>query len=78
VQGVGFRYTAQSVASRHAVKGYVRNLPDGRVELVMEGAEAEMEEIVREIEQKLDGFVSGRTDQVSPATGEFEDFAIRH
>ena len=37
VQGVGFRYTTRSVASRFAVTGYVRNLPDGRVELVAEG-----------------------------------------
>jgi len=37
VQGVGFRYTCQSLARGFDVAGYVRNLPCGRVELVVEG-----------------------------------------
>jgi len=42
VQGVGFRYTAKSVATGFEVTGTVRNLPDGRVELVAEGAKDEL------------------------------------
>jgi len=37
VQGVGFRFFAQRAAARHQVVGYVRNLPDGRVESLAEG-----------------------------------------
>ena len=37
VQGVGYRYFAQRIAARHQVVGYVRNLPDGRVEVLAEG-----------------------------------------
>jgi acylphosphatase len=37
VQGVGFRYFTEDVAAREGVSGYVRNLPDGRVEAVVEG-----------------------------------------
>ncbi len=37
VQGVGFRYFAEDVAQREGVSGYVRNLPDGRVEAMVEG-----------------------------------------
>lgn len=37
VQGVGYRYFAQRAAARHQVRGYVRNLRDGRVEVVAEG-----------------------------------------
>ena len=37
VQGVGFRFFAQRIAARHQITGYVRNLPDGRVEAVAEG-----------------------------------------
>ena len=37
VQGVFFRDTCRSVASQHGVSGWVRNLPDGRVEAVFEG-----------------------------------------
>ena len=39
VQGVGFRYFAQRSAARHQVRGYVRNLDDGRVEALAQGAE---------------------------------------
>ena len=37
VQGVGFRYYVEEVANREGVTGYVRNLPDGRVEALVEG-----------------------------------------
>ena len=37
VQGVGFRYTAKTVATGFEITGTIRNLPDGRVELVAEG-----------------------------------------
>ena len=37
VQGVGFRYFVQDAAVREGVTGYVRNLPDGRVEALVEG-----------------------------------------
>ena len=37
VQGVGFRATAAAIASDHAVRGWVRNLPDDRVELLVDG-----------------------------------------
>ena len=37
VQGVGYRYFAQRAAARHQVVGYVRNMPDGTVEALVEG-----------------------------------------
>ena len=43
VQGVGFRYSAKSVAAGFEVTGTVRNLADGRVELIAEGARDELE-----------------------------------
>jgi acylphosphatase len=43
VQGVGFRYTVRTVAHGFEVTGTVRNLGDGRVELVAEGAKEELE-----------------------------------
>jgi acylphosphatase len=78
VQGVGFRYTTRNIALQYDVTGYVRNLPDGRVELVMEGPEDEMQHVVEDVKRKMSGFVRGVTLHTSPATGEFEQFAIRH
>ena len=50
VQGVAFRWETQRVAARHKVFGWVRNLPDGRVEAVFEGDADAVEEAVRYVE----------------------------
>ena len=77
VQGVGFRYTAADLAKNFEVRGYVRNLPDGRVELVVEGDEAEIARLLERIGEKMEGFIKKRTDNDMPPTGEFEDFSVR-
>ena len=51
VQGVGFRYTAQNIAAKAGLSGYVRNLPDGRVEVVMEGDEPEINRALNDIQR---------------------------
>ena len=43
VQGVGYRFFAQRAAARHQVRGYVKNLDDGRVEALAQGSEASVE-----------------------------------
>jgi acylphosphatase len=45
VQGVGFRYFVEDVARREGVSGYVRNLPDGRVEALVEGDAATVDRV---------------------------------
>jgi acylphosphatase len=49
VQGVGYRYFAQRAAAKHQVRGYVRNLEDGRVESLVEGNEKAVEEFKHEL-----------------------------
>jgi acylphosphatase len=49
VQGVGFRYFAQAAASRDGIHGWVRNLPDGRVEAAAEGEADAMERFERSL-----------------------------
>ncbi|HEX8137771.1 MAG TPA: acylphosphatase [Pyrinomonadaceae bacterium] len=49
VQGVGFRFFAQRAAARHQVTGYVRNLPDGRVEALAEGPTENVEAFKHEL-----------------------------
>ena len=78
VQGVGFRYTVQNLALQYNVHGFVRNLPDGRVELTMEGPDEDMSHLVDDIKQKMSGFIRQVDRCESPATGEFQQFRIRH
>jgi acylphosphatase len=51
VQGVGFRYYVHHSARRHYLKGWVKNMEDGRVETMAEGEEHELQEFVREIKK---------------------------
>ena len=77
VQGVGFRYTAQHVAKGFALKGYVRNLSDGRVELVAEGNAKEIDAFLVALGEQMEGHIQRRTDNDAPATGRFPDFSVR-
>lgn len=77
VQGVGFRYTVERIARRLRVTGYVRNLRDGRVEVVAEGPFDEIGRFIDQIEDTMAGHVHDRQVENSPATGEFGDFSIR-
>lgn len=43
VQGVGFRYACEDAAHEHGIVGWVRNLPDGRVEAEFEGRDADVD-----------------------------------
>ena len=78
VQGVGFRYTTQSIARGHEVTGYVRNLPDGRVELVAEGRPGEIEAFLTEVRDRLINHIREESTDKGPATGEFDRFEVRH
>lgn len=77
VQGVGFRYTVRSVAAGFEVTGTVRNLQDGRVEMVAEGPKGELEAFQRAIrEAGLEHFIRNEDVVWSGATGEFRGFEI--
>lgn len=78
VQGVGFRYTARSIARDFPVTGYVRNLPDGRVELVAEGGPEDTRAFVAEIQREMMGHIRDVKIDEQPASGQFAEFAIRH
>ena len=57
VQGIGFRYTARSLAGGFDVAGFVRNLPDGRVHLVVEGATAELDKFLDAVKAEIGYYV---------------------
>ncbi|MGI9456823.1 MAG: acylphosphatase [Aeoliella sp.] len=78
VQGVGFRFTTQTIAGRLAIAGYVQNLPDGRVKLVVEGAPTELDVLERSIDQQLGHHIRETGRDVRPATGNYLRFEIRN
>jgi acylphosphatase len=78
VQGVGFRYTARQVAERFAVTGYVRNLGDGRVEMVTEGEPDEGHACLQAVQEAMGTYIRETKTAESPGTGEFSSFGISH
>ena len=79
VQGIGFRYTVKSVARGFEVAGTVRNLPDGRVELVVEGQGSELEAFRKAIQDsELGHFIRQEETSRSEARNEFRGFEIVH
>ena len=78
VQGVGFRWFTHDVAQREGVTGWVRNLPDGRVEALVEG---EAESVTRVERAVRVGPPGARVETVAvdseDATGAYNDFSIR-
>lgn len=78
MQGVGFRYTVESAALELGVNGWVRNLPDGRVEAVCEGTEKKLNTLLEKI---AEGPMKRHTKETQvlweDPTGEFEEFQIR-
>ena len=77
VQGVGFRYTVKSVVSGFDVTGTVRNLPDGTVELIAEGAKDELGAFRQAIrESGMDHFIRNERVSWAEAKNDFRGFEI--
>ena len=77
VQGIGFRYTVRSLAKRFVVTGFVRNLPDGRVELVAEGSRSQIRMFLDTVRSEMGNYVTDVQEKDLPATGQFRGFDIR-
>ena len=77
VQGVGFRFTAVRVAGNYAVAGFVRNMPDGRVEMVIEGSTEQVKACISALAQAMDGYIRNTTSHEEPYEGTFKTFDVR-
>ena len=79
VQGVNFRYYTKQTAERLNVTGWVKNLPDGRVQGCFEGEENDVSAL---IDWCRTGPGSARVDDVAVEkgtySGDFIDFEVRH
>ena len=75
VQGVGMRRTVYLYAKQLGVKGFVRNLPDGRVEVFATGTEKQLQKFIRILEKPPVGKLDKLEKTVKPKVY-FEDFTI--
>lgn len=79
VQGVYYRKNAQQEALKRGLKGWVKNLPDRRVEAVVEGEEEQVEDFIRWCWKGPPlSIVRGVETQRQPPTGGFETFDVRY
>ena len=77
VQGVGYRFFAQRAAARHQVVGYVRNLPDGRVEAVAEGERQSVEAFLHDLATGPAWATVGNVEEINlEPTGTYSSFLI--
>ena len=77
VQGVGFRFTAERIAAGLGLSGWVKNLPDGCVELIAEGREKELKHLLKEIDKCFSNYIADKDLSWSEASGKFAGFDIR-
>ena len=76
VQGVGFRASAAWVARRHAVRGWVRNLADGRVELFADGSPQIVEEFLIDVRDRMAGHIENEDLFERDADATLEGFRV--
>lgn len=77
VQGVGFRYQVRQVAQEFEVAGFVQNLPDGRVQLEVEGAADEVDEFIAAVRERMEGFIRQTEQTGAQRPAQFSGFSIR-
>ncbi len=77
VQGVGFRYTTASAARTYRINGYVRNCPDGSVELVAYGHRQQVEQLLESLTENFAGHIERQTVEEIDDSEPFDGFEIR-
>ena len=76
VQGVGFRFTAHRMAQRHQLAGFVRNLPDGTVEMLAQGSARDIDDCIRDINDYFSDYIREKRTQEMPNDPKYKDFRI--
>jgi acylphosphatase len=79
VQGVGFRYTTERLAKNFDVVGHVRNLPDGRVELLVQGEWPVISEFLTSIVTEMEPYIHDVSSETEPVDEQLtNDFRIEY
>lgn len=76
VQGVGFRWTTERFARHRNLKGTVKNLPTGQVELIVRGEDGDREGLVGDLNQHFSGQIRSIDRRILVENVEFSDFRI--
>jgi acylphosphatase len=76
VQGVGFRFTAFNMANRHQLTGFVRNLPDGTVEMLIQGTSGAIDDCIRDIKEYFSSYIRETKIKEIPSNSQYKDFEI--
>ena len=78
VQGVGFRYSVARVATNYDLTGYVKNLSNGSVEIVLEGQPTEIQSLIDSLKQEMGVYIRQTQVHDESANNEFDDFSIKY
>ena len=76
VQGIGFRYTVQRFALHRGLKGWARNLKDGRVEILVEGPPQAVEQFLKSVEKHFEANITGKEETPEGPESRLSDFRI--
>lgn len=76
VHGVGFRFTAERFAQELGVNGWVRNLSDGRVEIVAESSKENVQEFIDRLDQHFNQYIKSKEVDFSSSKGIFSVFSV--
>jgi acylphosphatase len=78
VQGVGFRYKTLRLASSLGVLGFVRNLADGRVEVVVEAEQGTVADFLASLRHKMSTYIQHVDEEDETPCGEFSTFEVAY
>ncbi|OQY06428.1 MAG: hypothetical protein B6I25_03885 [Planctomycetales bacterium 4572_13] len=78
VQGVGFRYTTHRAASRYDLTGFVRNLPDGSVEALLQGTASNIQACLDDLKDSFGGHLREINTTNQPVNPQYHDFRISY
>ena len=76
VQGVGFRFTAHHIANRHQLTGFVRNVPDGTVEMLVQGLSENIDNCIQDIKKSFAGYIREIRIEEIPPDVRYKEFRI--
>ena len=77
VQGVGFRWKVSQIAKSYKLTGYVQNLSNGKVELLLEGEESEVQEMSQDVANQLRDYWTSFEREDKPGRAHHSIFSIK-